>query len=59
MSKIRLETISEAMAEIKKLQRVCKKWRAENEDLRRQLAKFKDLDRSMPDFLKGFNNERR
>jgi len=55
MSKIRLNTIAQALVEIKKLQAVCKKYREENEDLKMELKRFKDLREKMPDFfMKGF-----
>lgn len=54
MSKIKLETIAQALVEIEKLQVVCKSYREENRDLKRQLKKFKDLGKEMPDFMRGF-----
>ena len=59
MTKIKLETIAQALIEIKKLQARCKEYRDENRVLKNQLKRFKNLGGEIPDFLKGFNNKRR
>jgi len=54
MTKIKIETITQAMIEIKKLQRVCQKYRKENEALKKEIRTLNE----MPDFLKGFRGKR-
>jgi len=44
---------------MKELQIICRKYREENRGLKRQLEHFKNLGREMPDFMKGFKNNRR
>ena len=60
MTKIKTEDYNSLIREIHKLQTICKNWREENRELKRQLAKFKNLEKGMPEFLKGFakNNRR-
>ena len=57
-NKIKPEDYNTLVRDFKKIQRICRKYQAKIADLERQLAN-KNLGKSMPDFMKGFNNKRR
>ena len=52
--KITTEQYNNLIKTIKKLQEICKKWRRKNRELKMRLKRFENLDKGMPDFLKGF-----
>lgn len=59
MSKVELETVTQTLIELKKMQVICKQYREENKELKRRLKQFENLKKGMPDFLKEFGEKYR
>ncbi len=51
---IKIETVTQALIELKKLQKVCRMYREENRLLKMELEKFRNFGSRLPDFMRGF-----
>ncbi len=54
MPEITLEEHNSLIKTVKELQRICKKWRRHNKELKSKLERLENLNKGIPDFLKGF-----
>ena len=54
MTKITLESYNSLIRVVKELQRICKKYREKNKELKNRLKRFEDIDKGIPGFLTGF-----